>query len=110
MRAARLNLMFASFIGLLGPTSVCAQAPASFLSQTSQYPRYSLTTAGADIFLLDQATGCVWKRSNSSGVISWNAELKIVPGDVPLSICYVGLKQFTESLLELNKRQGSVQK
>ena len=76
------------------------------MMQTSPYPRYSLTVKGDELFLLDQATGCVWKRtSDRAGFVSWNVELKIIPGSSQMSMCYVGLDDYIKSKAQMMQLQ-----
>ncbi len=96
-KAARLAL-----VALLSTVSVGAAAdPVQAFGQASgPFPRYSLFTSSEGLFLLDQATGCVWKRFQSSaGAIAWNMELKVTNQVEARVGCYISLPEYNTLLM-----------
>ena len=75
-------------------TGSSADLVQSYGQVSGPFPRYSLFASSEGLFLLDQATGCVWKRFQFPTGIAWNMEFTVTDQAEGRVGCYISLAEY----------------
>jgi hypothetical protein len=92
-----MKILFALFYLLLG-TAALAQA-----QEQQTVDRFKIVPTSQGVFLIDTITGCVWSRSDFSGLNVWTNEFRT---DDDGGKCTLSSSRFMEQLNAISKSKA----